>query len=781
MSLSLKILSIILAVLVFLLSLFGWFSVSNEQQGLRNLLDKQGNALAQVVAAFSIESLLMEDYPVLETVLETIGSQNPNALSMEVVHKERVVAAYHAGRGESGSRFQAEIIVPAADGTSGTKLGEVHLILSNRDGTMHLASRKRDVRNSFVLITFVLGFVLIVILRRTVLKPVEGLTDYAERIASNRILLGDSIHESPVDTEQVTDSAHPKSIFHHLEHDEIDRLKKSLESMHLAVDKKEEQLRWHNKNLELLVYERTSELLEAKEKAEASDQAKSRFLANMSHEIRTPMNGVLGFTRLLSRTSLTEQQDEYIRTISASAENLQVIIDEILDYSKIEAGYMVFEEQPFDLLEVIDATVAMFAPRALDKGLELVHGIHKDVGSRWIGDRVRLRQVISNLLDNAIKFTERGMASLWVEADTDDVDKGGIRFIVKDSGIGIDTALREQMFRPFSQGDSSMTRRFGGTGLGLAISSQLVKGMGGTIGVESTEGEGALFWFTVRLEHQTTTEANEYTDKLFQGTNAWLYDHNPIGSQTMSHLLQRMGIAVQVLEQAVIPEKHEAEFGLLLVNDGGCAEEQERIKTLLISLEKSERIETVLFTNRPDESIASHGGFKASLTLPRVIGFYPLKKVLMDLLQECSTDGPSQTVSVISSTQSAPRYEGVNILIVDDNNINRMLTRTILSEQGAEIVEAESGQQAIDETRERRFDLILMDIQMPNMSGSEAARRIRQQEQGYRTPIVALTAHAMPEEREQFLNEGLDACVIKPVDEQALNDILKRYCGVSQE
>ncbi len=153
----------------------------------------------------------------------------------------------------------------------------------------------------------------------------------------------------------------------------------------------------------------------------------------------------------------------------------------------------------------------------------------------------------------------------------------------------------------------------------------------------------------------------------------------------------------------------------------------------------------------------------------------------MDLLQECSTDGQTQTASVISSTQSAPRYEGINILIVDDNNINRMLTRTILSEQGAEIVEAVNGQQAIDATREQRFDLILMDIQMPNMSGTEAARRIRQQEQGYRTPIVALTAHAMPEEREQFLNEGLDACVVKPVDEPALNDILKRYCGVSQE
>ncbi len=551
MSLSLKILSIILAVLISLLSLFGWFSVSSEQKDLKRLLDRQGNALAKVVAAFSIETLLLEDYPVLETNLETIGSQNRDVLSMEVIHRERVVAAYREGRDEEGTMFQAGIFLPVQGGTADSKLGEVHITLSNRDRLRHLAERMREARSLVMLIIVVLGVVLVLILRRTVLKPVEGLTAYAERITSDRVLLGDSDSAPSPDGDPEKDGFHPKGLLHFVRFDEIDRLKQALESMHQAVDRKEEQLRWHNKNLERLVAARTRELLAAKEKAEASDEAKSRFLANMSHEIRTPMNGVLGFTRLLSRTSLSKEQKEYTQTISASAENLQVIIDDVLDYSKIEAGYLVFQVQPFDLLQVIDDTVALLAPRARDKGLELTQRVEKSVRREWLGDRVRLRQVLSNLLDNAIKFTDQGSVSLQVEMSSDEVDGDKLCFSVQDSGIGIAPASLEQLFKPFFQGDSTMTRQFGGAGLGLAISNRLVKGMGGTIGVESVEGEGAKFWFTVRLKSYTSIDERERIaagvtpDRepvaRYQGVKILVVDDNAINRMLTRTLLSERG------------------------------------------------------------------------------------------------------------------------------------------------------------------------------------------------------------------------------------------------
>ncbi|MET0025011.1 MAG: ATP-binding protein [Sedimenticola sp.] len=777
MSLSFRIITIILIILTVVLAGFGWLSIHDERKTLRGLLDKQGRDISQAIAHFSIEMLLIEDYPVLETVLENIVENSENILSVSVHHDEKLVAQYKKTASDDGKSFRSEIVFNPGEGERGTNLGWVVVTLSEAGNRKIISQRIMELEIFFAIAFVVLMLSLGFVIRRAVLSRLEQLTRTAEEITSDQILRRDAFR-SASGQQRLADRERQSAVSVH-EHDEIDRLAESLELMNQAVRDKERLLKEHSLNLEREVAARTRELRIEKDKAESSDRAKSMFLANMSHEIRTPMNGVVGFTRLLSRTPLNQDQAEYVHTIELSIESLRVIIDDILDYSKIEAGRLELQSQPFDLLDVVDEAVALWAPHAFGKGVDLYHALHSDIQTALRGDPVRIRQVLNNLISNAIKFTDQGRVAIWVEPDENIPDQ--LCFTVDDTGIGIDLKSHGQLFDAFTQVDATMSRRHGGSGLGLAISKRLIERMGGHIGVNSSPNKGARFWFNLRLKCQDPVPERS-GEAVLAGKRVLLCDGDETWRRSMRHTLKRMGLdvtenEVMSVDSCPATRDHEA-FDLVLMSSTGNGDDDQlahRVNCCLGSV----KAPVVVFACNPESvRFTEHEFLSPVRVLSKAIGYFNLEKALAGLFVAPGAHDEAQ--QAVSRTHHQPESElqGLKMLVVDDNPINLLLSKTLLVEYGAEVLEVESGEEAVALARREAFDLIFMDIQMPGMNGVEATQLIRADEEGRkRTPIIAMTAHALPSEHEFFLSQGLDDCVSKPIDEELLVSTVKHWTG----
>ncbi len=699
-----------------------------QTRTLEDSFQRHSQKTFSMLFATSLDAVLSEDQPVLETIVAQSIELDEDIHALSVVNEFNQVLAEWKSKEDIPESlqipFQQDVVF------EGESFGSIAIIWNASTQRKTVRAHVNKIWAYTITAFTIIAIIVMLVVTRLVIAPIRAIHSKLVELQVDR-------HGEPIKVQAAR---------------ELDELADTVNELGNLIELK----------------------LEREQELEETSRSKSEFLANMSHELRTPMNGVLGMLNLLSKTELDSSQKDCVETAVSSGKNLLSLINDILDFSKIEAGRLEFEEIDFNLLSLVEDTCSALATQAHSKNLELVTDLDFTIPLMVNGDPTRVRQVLTNLMGNAIKFTSEG--EIVVRTKYSDAAKGLVTFEVQDSGVGIKESALESIFDSFAQADGSTTRRFGGTGLGLSISKQLVEGLGGEIKVSSVPNKGSTFSFTIAFAACKEAAEPKVFNRLV-GANLVVLDNNDTARTSLENCLKLLGAEVSAYDSGVKGLKH-------LGGKRGKNLDAILVSTALADMSGADFIDT-LSKDRDSDGVkvmslvhmssASHGllannNVRVEAHLTKPVRLESLHSILSDLISgEISTT--LQDAKGATGAEDKPEVGGT-VLVVEDNEINQLVAMGMLESLGYDVHTADNGLLALEALEETVYDLILMDCQMPEMDGYEATRRIRAHENRKVSsiPIIALTANAMSGDAEKCIAAGMDDYLSKPFEPELFEE-----------